>query len=43
MVILNTKFLQNKLRPFKVKTYRYIMSLYKNVKIEMEEKTLSKI
>lgn len=42
MVKLNTMYILGKLKPFKVKTYRYIMPLYKNVKIEMEEKPYPK-
>lgn len=42
MIKLNALFLQDKLKPFKVKTYRYIMPLYKNVKIELKEKPYPK-
>ncbi len=35
MIKLNVLFAQNKLKPFFVKTYKYIYPLYKNVKIEL--------
>jgi len=38
MIILNAWLVEGKLKPFKVKTYRYAYPLYKNIKIEMQEK-----
>lgn len=35
MIKLNTLMTQNRLRAFKVKTYRYVYPLYKDVKIEL--------
>lgn len=34
---LNREWCQGKLKPFIVKTYRYIFPLYKNVKIDLKE------
>lgn len=42
MIKLNTLFIQGKLKPFLVKTYRYIMPLYKDVVIELEKKPYPK-
>lgn len=38
LIKLNYMYMKNQLKPFKVKTYRYLYPLYKNIKIELEEK-----
>jgi hypothetical protein len=42
MIKLNALYVRGKLKPFKVKTYRYIITLYKNVRIDFEEKEYPK-
>jgi hypothetical protein len=37
MVKLNMMWIEGKLRPFEVKTYRYVYPLYKNLKIDLKE------
>lgn len=37
MIKLNTMFIKGELKPFKVKTYRYIYPLYKDVEIMLEQ------
>lgn len=38
LIKLNAMWIRNELKPFKVKTYKYIYPLYKDIKIKMEEK-----
>lgn len=42
MIKLNTMWVENKLVPFTVKTYRYIFPLYKDVKIKLKEQEFPK-
>lgn len=42
MIKLNTMYIKGELKPFKVKTYRYIYPLYKDVKIYLEQQIYPK-